>query len=85
MFSPQKKLWPLTPRSESGQKNGSISGPASGLNTNPLSPRNGEALAKGKAVAFLLDDQEPLTQKASKLQNEVCTCLILSFILLSRS
>lgn len=71
MFSPQKKLWPLTPRGESGQKNGSISGPASGLNTNPLSPRNGEALAKGKAVAFLLDDQEPLTQKASKLQNEL--------------
>lgn len=77
MFSPQKKLWPLTPRSEPTQKNGSVPGPASGLNTSPLSPRNGEALAKGKAVAFVLDDRDPLTEKVSKLENEVITCLIL--------
>lgn len=81
MFTP-KKLWSLTPRSEPSQKNGSVSGPGSGFNNNPISPRNGEALAKGKAVAFLQDDgimdQESLTERASKLESEVCTCLILS-------
>ncbi|KAG6396177.1 hypothetical protein SASPL_142319 [Salvia splendens] len=67
MFSPQK-LWPLTPRTEPAQKNGSVS---SGLNTSPLSPRNGDASAKGKAVAFVLDDRDPLTEKVSKLENEL--------------
>ncbi|KAH6774664.1 hypothetical protein C2S51_013068 [Perilla frutescens var. frutescens] len=71
MFSPQKKLWPLTPRSEPGQKNGSASGPGSGLNTSPLSPRKGDALAKGKGVAFLQDDQDPLTVRVSKLEKEL--------------
>ncbi|XP_057769925.1 nuclear matrix constituent protein 1 isoform X2 [Salvia miltiorrhiza] len=68
MFSPQK-LWAVTPRSEPVQKSGS--GPASGLNASSLSPRNGEALAKGKAVAFVLDDRDPLTEKVSKLENEL--------------
>ncbi|KAK6129098.1 hypothetical protein DH2020_037171 [Rehmannia glutinosa] len=67
MFTPQKKLWSLTPRSEPGQKNGSVSGPGSGL--------NGEVLAKGKAVAFLqgdgVMDQESLTERVSKLENEL--------------
>lgn len=66
MFSP-KKLWP-TPLSEARQKNG---GSAS-------SPRNGDASGKGKAVAFLEDGRDPLTEKVSKLENEVRTCLIFS-------
>ncbi|KAL6526250.1 hypothetical protein OROMI_029890 [Orobanche minor] len=75
MFTPKKKLWSLTPRSETVQKNGSVSGPGSGLNVNAASQRNGEALAKGKAVGFLqgdgIMDQEPLTERASKLENEL--------------
>lgn len=78
MFTP-KKLWSLTPRSE---KNGSVSGPGSGFNNNPISPRNGGALAKGKAVAFFQGDgamdQESLIERASKLESEVCTCSILA-------
>ncbi|KAL6551664.1 hypothetical protein OROGR_007818 [Orobanche gracilis] len=75
MFTPKKKLWSLTPRSEPVQKNGSVSGPGSGLNINAVSQRNGEALAKGKVVGFLqgdgIMDQEPLTERASKLENEL--------------
>ncbi|KAL6553102.1 hypothetical protein OROGR_006944 [Orobanche gracilis] len=75
MFTPKKKLWSLTPRSEPVQKNGSVSGPNSVLNINPVSQRNGEALAKGKAVGFLqgdgIMDQETLTERASKLENEL--------------
>ncbi|KAL3624136.1 hypothetical protein CASFOL_032952 [Castilleja foliolosa] len=75
MFTPQKKLWSLTPRSESGQRNGSVSGPGSGLNINAVSSRNGEALAKGKAVGFLQEDgvmdHETLTERVPKLQNEL--------------
>ncbi|GFQ04625.1 hypothetical protein PHJA_002606500 [Phtheirospermum japonicum] len=75
MFTPQKKLWSLTPRSESGQRNGSVSGPGSGLNINAVSPKNGEALAKGKAVGFLLEDgimdHETLTERVPKLENEL--------------
>ncbi|KAL8471925.1 hypothetical protein ACS0TY_029237 [Phlomoides rotata] len=74
MFTP-KKLWSLTPRSEPSQKNGSVPGTGSGFNNNPVSPRNGGALAKGKAVAFLQDDglmeQESLTERASKLESEL--------------
>ncbi|KAL0350566.1 UNVERIFIED_CONTAM: protein CROWDED NUCLEI 1 [Sesamum radiatum] len=72
MFTPQK-LWPLTPRSATGQKNGS-SLPGPGSVTNQISPTNGEVLAKGKAVTFLegdgVMDQESLTERASKLENE---------------
>ncbi|KAK4416291.1 protein CROWDED NUCLEI 1 [Sesamum alatum] len=72
MFTPQK-LWSLTPRSATGQKNGSLPGPGSA--TNQISPTNGEVLAKGKAVAFHegdgVMDQESLTERASKLENEL--------------
>ncbi|KAL7101176.1 hypothetical protein ACP275_08G039700 [Erythranthe tilingii] len=71
MFTPKKKLWSLTPSSEPGQKNGSVSG----LNTNPISPRNGEASAKGKSVGFLqsdgIMDQASLTERVAKLENEL--------------
>ncbi|KAL0450231.1 UNVERIFIED_CONTAM: protein CROWDED NUCLEI 1 [Sesamum latifolium] len=71
MFTPQK-LWSLTPRSATGQKNGSLPGPGSA--TNQISPTNGEVLAKGKAVTFLegdgVMDQQSLTERASKLENE---------------
>lgn len=70
MFSP-KKLWP-TPLSEAHQKSGG---------TNASSPKNGDASGRGKAVAFLEDGRDPLTEKVSKLESEVRTCLI---ILLSR-
>ncbi|KAL3833431.1 hypothetical protein ACJIZ3_008167 [Penstemon smallii] len=74
MFSPQK-LWSLTPRSEPGQINGSVSGQGSGLNPNSRSPRNGNTLATGKAVAFLESDgpmdQTSLTQRVLKLENEL--------------
>ncbi|KAL0377830.1 UNVERIFIED_CONTAM: protein CROWDED NUCLEI 1 [Sesamum radiatum] len=72
MFTPQK-LWSLTPRSGTGQKNGSLPGPGSA--TNQISPTNGEVLAKGKAVTFLdgdgVMDQQSLTERASKLENEL--------------
>ncbi|XP_011099290.1 protein CROWDED NUCLEI 1 isoform X1 [Sesamum indicum] len=72
MFTPQK-LWSLAPRSATGQKNGSLPGPGSA--TNQISPTNGEVLAKGKAVTFLegdgVMDQESLTERASKLENEL--------------
>ncbi|CAA2954511.1 Hypothetical predicted protein [Olea europaea subsp. europaea] len=65
MFTPQK-LWPLTPRSEPAQKNGSVSLPASGTNPNPRSE------IKGKAVAFVgAMDQDTLTDKLQKLENEL--------------
>lgn len=78
MFTPQK-LWPLTPRSEPAQKNGSVSLPASGTNPNPRSE------IKGKAVAFVgAMDQDTLTDKLQKLENEVsigllCCILIVLF------
>ncbi|KAL2531958.1 Protein CROWDED NUCLEI 1 [Abeliophyllum distichum] len=73
MFTPQKKLWSLTPRSEPAQKNGSVSGPGSGPNPNPRSPMNGEI--KGKAAAFADNigamDKDSLTDKLLKLENEL--------------
>lgn len=82
MFTPQK-LWPLTPRSEPAQKNGSVSLPASGTNPNPRSE------IKGKAVAFVgAMDQDTLTDKLQKLENEVsigllcCILIVLFFFLL---
>ncbi|CAA0828351.1 Protein CROWDED NUCLEI 1 [Striga hermonthica] len=75
MFSPPRVLWWKSPRSEPGLKNGSVSGPGLGLNTSAASPRNGEALAEGKAVGFVGDggvvDQEMLADRASKLENEL--------------
>ncbi|KAG8384529.1 hypothetical protein BUALT_Bualt04G0127400 [Buddleja alternifolia] len=72
MFTPQKKLWSLTPRTDPGRKNGSGPGAGSGLNGNSKSPRNGEAYAKGKAaVAVLESDDETLTERVSRLENEL--------------
>ncbi|XP_073060447.1 nuclear matrix constituent protein 1-like isoform X1 [Primulina eburnea] len=74
MFSPPK-FWSLTPRNESGQKNGSISAKASGLNSTPRSPSNGPASTKGKAVAFVGSggnmDQGSLAERISHLENEL--------------
>lgn len=75
MFSPQK-LWALTPRSERGQKNGSVSNPSS------KSPRNGgDSFSRGKALAIVETDgpmdQDSLIQRVSKIENEVS--LVLSF------
>ncbi|KZV45597.1 nuclear matrix constituent protein 1-like protein [Dorcoceras hygrometricum] len=71
MFSPPK-LWSLTPRSDSGQKNGSISGKVPGLNS---TPSNGPASSKGEAVAFVGSgvnmNEQSLAERISNLENEL--------------
>ncbi|XP_073150575.1 nuclear matrix constituent protein 1-like [Henckelia pumila] len=71
MFSPPK-FRSLTPRSDSGQKNVSISAKLPGLNS---TPSNGPASTKGKAVAFVGSggnmDQESLAERVSNLENEL--------------
>ncbi|GER42844.1 nuclear matrix constituent-like protein 1 [Striga asiatica] len=79
MFSPPRMLWWKSPRSEPGLKNGTVSGPGSdsglGLKTSAASPRNGGALAEGKAAVFVGDDgvvdQETLTAglRSSKMRS----------------